>query len=361
MNVKVNITQLMYMLDNTPAEQNIMLAGRHGIGKSEILTEYFSRKGMKVVALFLGQMSDPGDLIGLPDKDNSLGKTVFRPPYWFPIDGQPIVLFLDELNRARPEVLQTIMDLALNRKLAGRDLPEGSRVIAAVNEGEEYQLTDLDPALVSRFNIFRFEPSVEEWVIWAQRKDVDTRVISFIRDNGMWLDSDPTLEENEDTGLDKTPDRRGWKRVSDIIKSKKTLEKNDMLLISSIVGVKATNLFIKNINQYRSVDVRELLADFDSVVSILKDLSVHQFAIINEDIFMYLQSHYDNLPNEQLVIENLNKYILYLENTKKKECLASFNSFINDAKYDDAADFIASKMGRLYRKICNYTYGIKEG
>lgn len=38
------------------------------------------------------------------------------PPYWFPVDGKPIVLFLDELNRARPEVLQTIMDLALNRK-----------------------------------------------------------------------------------------------------------------------------------------------------------------------------------------------------------------------------------------------------
>ena len=39
MNVKINITQLRYMLDNIPADQNIMLAGRHGIGKSEILTE----------------------------------------------------------------------------------------------------------------------------------------------------------------------------------------------------------------------------------------------------------------------------------------------------------------------------------
>ena len=36
MNVKINITQLRYMLDNIPADQNIMLAGRHGIGKSEI-------------------------------------------------------------------------------------------------------------------------------------------------------------------------------------------------------------------------------------------------------------------------------------------------------------------------------------
>ena len=91
-------------------------------------------------------MSDPGDLIGLPRLNNESGKTEFMPPYWFPTDGKPIVLFLDELNRARPEVLQTIMDLALNRKLAGRTLPKGSRIISAVNDGEEYQLTDLDPA-----------------------------------------------------------------------------------------------------------------------------------------------------------------------------------------------------------------------
>ena len=109
MNVKIDINDLQYVLEKKPADQNIMLIGRHGIGKSEILTEYFNKKGMKVNALFLGQMSDPGDLIGLPDKSEE--KTIFRPSYWFPLDGKPIVLFLDELNRARPETLQTIMDL----------------------------------------------------------------------------------------------------------------------------------------------------------------------------------------------------------------------------------------------------------
>ncbi len=58
---------------------------------------------MKVVAFFLGQMSDPGDLIGLMHKDEETGRSVFLPPYWWPVDGRPIVLFLDELNRARPE------------------------------------------------------------------------------------------------------------------------------------------------------------------------------------------------------------------------------------------------------------------
>ena len=102
MNISIDIKGLEELLDLTPASQNVMLVGKHGIGKSEILTHYFSRKRMKVVTLFLGQMSDPGDLIGLPTKDEATGKTDFLPPYWFPTDGEPIVLFLDELNRARP-------------------------------------------------------------------------------------------------------------------------------------------------------------------------------------------------------------------------------------------------------------------
>ena len=136
-NIRVNITELKQILEATPADQNILLIGNHGIGKSEILTDYYSAQGMPVVALFLGQMSDPGDLIGIPHKNLETGKTDFMPPYWFPTDGKPIVLLLDEMNRARPEILQTIMDLALNRKLAGRSLPEGSRIISAVNEGDQ--------------------------------------------------------------------------------------------------------------------------------------------------------------------------------------------------------------------------------
>ena len=155
----INITELCQILDRTPDTQNIMLTGAHGIGKSRILSDYFEGQGKRVVSLFLGQMSDPGDLIGLPSLDESTGRTVFIPPYWFPKDNEPIVLFLDELNRARPEVLQTIMDLALNRKLAGRQLPEGSRIISAVNDGEDYQVVELDPALLSRFNVYRFCPS----------------------------------------------------------------------------------------------------------------------------------------------------------------------------------------------------------
>lgn len=105
MKVKINTQELEDILLLTPETQNIMLVGKHGIGKSEILSNFFKKQGIQVITLFLGQMSDLGDLIGLPTKNEKTGKTDFIPLYWFPTDNTPIVLFLDEVNRARPEVL----------------------------------------------------------------------------------------------------------------------------------------------------------------------------------------------------------------------------------------------------------------
>lgn len=189
MAIRIDIKELYEIFEATPADQNIMLVGRHGIGKSRIVEEYFTAQGITVTALFLGQMSDPGDLIGLPRLNEATGKTDFMPPYWFPTDGKPIVLFLDELNRARPEMLQTVMDLVLNRKLAGRRLPEGSRIVSAVNDGEEYQVGELDPALVSRFNIYELFPTAKDWVKWATSAGLDERVVSFIKSKPTMLDS----------------------------------------------------------------------------------------------------------------------------------------------------------------------------
>ena len=48
----IDSKELYEVLAETPAEQNIMLAGKHGIGKSQILTKYFEEQGMKVVPFF---------------------------------------------------------------------------------------------------------------------------------------------------------------------------------------------------------------------------------------------------------------------------------------------------------------------
>lgn len=358
-NINVNITELLQILETTPAEHNIMLVGEKGIGKSELLTSFFTSKGMKVVPLFLGQLSDPGDLIGLPCKDEKTGRTNFMPPYWFPADGEPIVLFLDELNRARPEILQTVFDLCLNRKLAGRKLPEGSMVISAVNAGDQYQLTDLDPALVSRFNIVTFKPTVQEWLLWARKNDVDARVIEFIQENQMWLDKDPDAKEGADTGLDKTPDRRAWKRVSDIMKRSQGVDPTVLSkLISSVVGAKAASAFLSSITRHKIVSGRDVLMNFDKVRGTLDSYELHQLSVVNDGIFRFLEVEKVLDKDKEKVKKNIDAYFDYL--TKgKKEAAAHFANLYVQQTYPNAVGFIARECRMLTMALIIYVKGIK--
>lgn len=368
----IDTRKLYHILDHTPATHNIMLVGRHGIGKSEILTDYYSQKGMVVVPLFLGQMADPGDLIGLPVLDNSKG-TNFAPPYWWPTDNRPIVLFLDELNRARPEILQTVMDLALNRRLAGRSLPVGSRIISAVNEGDEYQLTHLDPALVSRFNVYQFCPTSQEWLIWAEKQRLDQRVVDFIASQPTLLDSTPQLREGEDTGLEKFPDRRAWRRVSDVLqevsldgslRQRQHIDEDDLDLIAGIVGAEAASRFYAFIQGRQMLTGSQVLNDCDACEPMLRSYRLHQLAIVNESIFRQFEvegmasgiEDTDELRQSQTqrYATNLCKYYSLLENMEQREAIAHLANLFQSGSYEQAVLFIVTYCPEIYSKLATF-------
>lgn len=351
--ININTQRLLHILDVTPASQNILLVGRHGIGKSEILTHFFEQRGQKVVTLFLGQMADPGDLIGLPASSLSdkAPRTQFIPPYWWPLDNEPIVLFLDELNRARPELLQTVMDLVLNRRLAGRSLPEGSRVIAAVNDGDEYQLTHLDPALVSRFNIYQFCPTVQEWLQWAEQEGVDPRVIRFLSLEGHWLDG-AEGQPGIDTGLEKTPDRRAWKRVSDGILSLSDLTEEDLDWLSGIIGPQAASRFFGSLNGHAILTGAEVLQNFDDCEPKLRKYLLHQLAMVNESIFRHLEVAGKEAPLSYA--RNLNRYYSLLEEMQSNEAIAHLANLLQSGSYPQATLFVAEQCPEISTKLFDF-------
>ena len=356
MPVRINSKELESLLAATPATHNIMLTGKHGIGKSQILEKFFASRGERVVILFLGQMSDPGDLIGLPHLNEKTGKTEFMPPFWFPTDNKPVVLFLDELNRARPEVLQTIMDLTLNRTLAGRKLPEGSRVISAVNDGEEYQLTDLDPALVSRFNIYEFHPTVQEWLLWAAQKKLDSRVVDFISENPEMLDG--AAFSREDQGLEKSPDRRGWERVSNILQQN---EVTPLLktVIAGIIGMPAASKFFATINQKRLPSAKDiLLSDFAKQKTPLKKCSTPELATVNESIFRFIETKNYEDDQSAKIAENLELYFDFLSGEKFREAQAHFTNTYSSTAYPQAMTFVIMNCAKLYGKITAFVQSL---
>jgi len=361
MAIKIDVSELIEILEITPSEHNIMLVGKHGIGKSRIITDYFEKKKKKVITFFLGQMSDPGDLIGLMYKDEKTGISQFLPPYWWPIDNKPIVLFLDELNRARPEILQSVMDLTLNKTLAGKKLPTGSVIISAVNEGEEYQLTDLDPALVSRFNIYEFAPSIEEWLLWAEKTGIDKRIINFIQKNKLFLDSDEVSKTYKDgffLSFSKSPDRRAWERVSNLIKPLKNISQLHIKTIAGIVGMSAAINFKKSLEDFSKVSAEQVLYDFENCKDLLKTFKLSEFILLNEQIVYFINNETFDKVLKKKVLENLNLYLQYSKKIKMNESVAHFASLLENPNFSKVTSMVLVESAEIMKTIEDFIGGI---
>lgn len=362
---KINYTELTEILDLTPKDQNILLIGKHGIGKSEIISKYYANLGMKVEPLFLGQMSDPGDLLGFPKEKKVMIEDIereimsFLPPQWWTYD-VPLCLFLDEINRARPEILQVVMDLALNKKIGGRELPKGSVVVAAANFGDEYQLTDLDPALVSRFNIYELDPTADEWISWAAKSGVHANVISFINSDNDQLD--PKFDENADS-MNKTPDRRAWCKVSDVMhKTNKKLGMVQIKLLSGIIGSGAVSLFKRHLDALVSIEPRDLLyaKSFKNVETELSIMTMQDIFYLNKNLFTFITINTDKIKAkaglQDTVCKNFSRYITFLADQKLNECIADAITGIENNT--EAAAMLLSDE-KIMDQVAEYVDGIE--
>ncbi len=355
----ITITELNYILKNTPSDENIMLVGKHGIGKSEIVKTFFERQGKHVETVFCSQAADPGDIIGLPRYNKETNRTEFAPPYWFPTDNTPIVLFLDELNRARPEILQVVMDLTLNRKISNYKLPDGSQIISAINDGDEYQLTTLDPALVSRFNVYQLQPTVREWIEWAETHNLNQKVISFITINNNFLD--PIISEDYSI-IEKSPDRRAWKRVSDILNAGYKLSINFKRMLSGIIGGSAAATFYEYLKSDDvNITVEKILTEFSSVESYLHkaQYKVQEYTRLIDNICSYINTHVEvdgDLVNDDILLqygENLLSFLNFLCKDNR-EAMSYFITNYEAGTYPNLNMLIISYFPKLDTVINNF-------
>lgn len=179
-------------------------------GRKVWVNEWKYEYGIPVVERRLSQMTE-GDIIGLPematitDGRHEWRSTSFRPCDWLIQSCQfPVMLFLDERNRALQGVKQAVFQLADSKVFYGEKLHNETRIVVAENIGENYQVEQSDPAEVSRWVTFELEPSDEEWLRWAEDK-CHQATIEFIRANPKALEHRGTYEPDK-----KYPDRRAW-------------------------------------------------------------------------------------------------------------------------------------------------------
>lgn len=137
---------------------NVLLSGRHGVGKTAAVMGAFDRAGLRVRYFSASTMDPWVDLVGVPRPierpDGSYVLQLVRPAEFE--DDVVDVVFLDEFNRAPAKVRNAAMELLQFRSVNGRRFHNLRMVWAAINpadEDEGYDVEAIDPAQADRFDV----------------------------------------------------------------------------------------------------------------------------------------------------------------------------------------------------------------
>ena len=219
--------------------------------------------------------------------------------------------------------------------------------------GEEYQLTELDPALVSRFNIYHFKPSVSEWLLWAEKAGISTEVIKFIEDNSVFLDG--KLREDADN-LEKIPDRRAWERVSNIIKKAPAINDSLKKAIAGIIGPEVANHFFEEIRKNRKIKGRDVLDDFAKHRETLEKMILPDLSMINDSMMRHLEVNTPKNAKEKAKwVYNSCEYITWLiYEQPNREAAAHFAETFQKGTYPKAAAFLITEAPEIYTKLSGF-------
>ena len=211
------------------AGKPVLLEGRHGVGKSQLIEQAADELGISCITRDLSLM-EPPDLIGLPVQDN--GRTKYSPPSFLPDGGKGLLVF-EELNRSEKYMMAPCLQLLTARTLNDYRLPDGWLTVAAINPASEgYDVNSLDSALLSRFIRIQIEPDVKSWCQWANQSDVHPAVVKFVS-------TTPDIFAGEQSNP------RAFSYVSDILKAYEASgvdEEN--LLVTTVSGLVGDSLAI---------------------------------------------------------------------------------------------------------------------
>lgn len=294
-----------------PSDQSILIRGAHGIGKSALAKVLGTTFKIPVIDLRLSQMTE-GDFLGLPklydheyDKDGNItkyGQTEFMPPDWFvKAMSEPVVLLLDEINRATPELMQCGFQLIYDRMIQGKALHPGTRIVACVNASHHYQVNEMDPALLNRFWTCDLVPVLSDWLVWAKTEgNIDSSIIEFCgQSKTHWW-------HNPKDGLNPGkvyPTPRGWdmlnRALTTVLPNGTTLFDNPTSpvfrhMCGGLVGDEAGGSFYDFVKNYdRHISAEQVLNSYTKEVKskVMAGMTAEALATINEKLVGHCEDH----------------------------------------------------------------------
>ena len=196
--------------------------GHSGIGKTALVKQHCKKpveyrgtmhEGYTVYDVPIAMFEEMGDLHGLPERyvrafkengdelemwvpevlassyeeegwniDHRAGtRTQYAKPDWAPSEEGPSILLLDDWNRSSVRIIKGIMQLLQNYRMVSWGLPDGCNIVLTSNpDDQDYLVSSLDAAILSRIRHITLMEDAKEWSVWAAAAELDSRGINFV-------------------------------------------------------------------------------------------------------------------------------------------------------------------------------------
>jgi len=256
-----------------------------------------------------------------------------------------IVCFLDELNRAPLDVRQSAMQLVLERQIHEHHLPtvNGQRtlIVAAVNPADDYQVDELDPALLDRFLHAEIEADPKCWLSWARKNGVNSIVRDFIAEHPNRLHWTPA-----DGGVGATP--RSWTKLAKHVDNFDSVPESVIFqIMKGKIGSELASQFYSFFKNYvdnvKASDIVEIvndnkdtMSDIEDIANLIRDKIKKQEAVQKTEI----ASNLNDMSNGDYL--NLLAYLYALE---IELCVA----FLKSMRDEDSSGY--SKLAELDKEL----------
>lgn len=273
--------------------------GKPGVGKSAIIAQIAEELGISFIDLRLSQL-ESADIRGIPTPDHTMGSSRWLPPETIPFEsfkdlpvpgdvierkfGDGGILFLDEFNRARYDVLQAAFQLVLDRKVGLHKLLDNWYLVCSGNLGEadNTEVTEMtDSALNNRFaHLYVTDNGIFDcWLEWAENEgDIHQDVIGFLKQKPSYIYIEP--QENEDVFC--TP--RSWEKFSRVLQAHQDEkpEKITELIGHAIIGT-STISFLEYLKEKRKITPKDIINRFGEVKDYVENLDrSRKYSLANE-------------------------------------------------------------------------------
>jgi hypothetical protein len=186
--------------------------------------------------------------------DHETKLSEYATPKFLPLKGsrqKPVCLVVDEIDKAKPELQNPMLEMFQFRSVNGRKLDIHS-IIATGNLPDEGAFSlPVNRALTNRCSVYRVNCNFEPWKNWAVEKFVNPLVVNFLAKNPEFLMTPPA--DGDDTAYS-NPSPRSWTGAAKDLDSAKDMDiEFQQMLVAGRVGLAAATKFRVWLEHHRHI------------------------------------------------------------------------------------------------------------